>query len=561
LPIDGFVSYILVAGLRKIKPKAMKKLKIILFLTSFIATTAIAQNKPATRSVDEPDPFNLYPLSTFGPGFVTTMNIDKNTKWIEYHNMLPNQPNSNYVFLNGTKNVTIWGQIHKDSTSYYRYNIIENDNKLLATNAIPVINNAKPFRGEIVQINLGTFNIENKKLSVETYKITAPHVVKKGTIYNREIKPAKISMVSRGVTSKKGSGVRMEMLKDGFKFKINDTLTVNSLHVVIKPTDVPFLYTVYIKNMATGKRELISNNWQYSGVMSPEGALPNMAVNASFFSEPGDYEMQIVPKLPNDYQIRFFPSKTTTFHFTILPSSKVLNQATVIKYVIIGLIIIACLVFITFYVIRSRNKKLVAEQKQQKDMALLQLEAVRSQLNPHFLFNALSGIQNLINKTDTDEANRYLTKFARLTRNVLNNNDLINLSDEKVLLDDYLQMEQMRFGFDYKILIDDGLETSNIQIPSMLLHPFVENAVKHGLPKDESAGKISITITTNGTDLELSIADNGKGFNNKSDGIGLQLSKKRIALLNTIYKDSPISLDVQSSAGGTTVRITLTHWL
>ncbi len=232
-----------------------------------------------------------------------------------------------------------------------------------------------------------------------------------------------------------------------------------------------------------------------------------------------------------------------------------------LKYVVIGLIAIAFLVFITFYTIRLRNKKLLAEQKQQKDIAQLQLEAVRSQLNPHFLFNALAGIQNLMNKTDIEQANRYLTKFARLTRNVLNNNDLINLSEEKSLLDDYLQMEQMRFGFNFEISTDPNLDISNMQIPSMLLHPFVENAVKHGLPSDERTGKIAISISKKDNDLELTIADNGKGFNDQNDGLGLQLSKKRIALLNTIYKDSPINLDVQSGAGGTVVKITLTHWL
>ncbi|GAB2982080.1 hypothetical protein GCM10027049_18170 [Mucilaginibacter puniceus] len=545
----------------------MKKIKLILVLLSVFCVIAKAQKKPINQSVDEKGNFIRYSASALGGGggggFGLTIGIDKNTKWIEYHNMLANQPLKNYVFLKGTKKVTVFGYIPKDSASYYRYNIIENNNKLLATNAIPIVKGNEKSWGanKTIEFELGVFNVENKMLNIETYKITAPHLVKSTIIYNKEIESAKIEIVSRGVTGKKGEGVEMENQKDGFKFKIHDTLTVSALYVVTKPSDVTFIYTVYIKNIATGKSELVSNNWEYNYFQGPTGSLPFIKIHSTFFNEPGDYELQIIPKLPGGFRIKSFPEKTTTFRFTVLPSDTVLDQKTVIKYVIIGLVVITCLVLIIFYTIRTRNKKLLAEQKQQKDMAQLQLDAVRSQLNPHFLFNALSGIQNLINKTDTDEANRYLTKFARLTRNVLNNNDLINLSDEKALLDDYLQMEQMRFGFDYKISIDHNLETSNIQIPSMLLHPFVENAVKHGLPKDESTGKITITMATNGPDLELSIADNGKGFNKQNDGIGLQLSKKRIALLNTIYKDSPIKLDVQSGAGGTVVKITLTHWL
>lgn len=85
-------------------------------------------------------------------------------------------------------------------------------------------------------------------------------------------------------------------------------------------------------------------------------------------------------------------------------------------------------------------------------MAKLKLNSIRSQLNPHFLFNALAGIQNLMNKNEIDNANKYLSKFARLTRNVLDDKELASLSQEKTLLNDYLQMEQFRFGFKYELI-------------------------------------------------------------------------------------------------------------
>jgi len=547
----------------------MKKLSGILILLTIIIGVGKAQNKSVDPSVDGSGHPVRYPASALGSAFYIGISIDKSTKWIKYHNMIANQPFNNYVFLKGTKTITVFEYVPKDSVNYYRYNIIENDNNWLATDAMPNVKEKPKLIGQdndIAEINIGSFNVENKKLTIEIYKINQRSRVNTATIYNKEIEPATIFWVARGIIGKKGSAaVMMEHLKDGFKFKIQDTVTVSNLNLVIKPADVTFLYTVYIKNLATGRSVLVSNNWQYDYFYGKDmhSPLPYLTVNAFFFNEPGNYELQIIPELPGGFNIKSFPDKATVFHFTILPSDVVYRQKDVIVFLLSGLAAVACLVFVVFYTIKIRNKTKLAEQKQKKDIAQLQLDAVRSQLNPHFLFNALSGIQNLMNKMEVDQANRYLSKFARLTRNVLKNAELITLNEEKELLDDYLQMEQMRFGFNYEILIALELDTLNIQIPSMLLQPFAENAVKHGITNMGVSGKIVISIVKHDTHIELSIADNGKGFDTakQNHGLGLQLSKKRIALLNAIYKDSPIGFDVQSGPGGTTVRITLTHWL
>ena len=179
------------------------------------------------------------------------------------------------------------------------------------------------------------------------------------------------------------------------------------------------------------------------------------------------------------------------------------------------------------------------------------------------MFNALSGIQNLMNKNETDNANKYLSKFARLTRNVLDDKELISLSQEKTLLDDYLQMEQLRFGFTYEINHSDNLNLANIEIPSMLLQPFVENAVKHGIAKKATDGKIRITFSKHANDLVLTITDNGNGFDTekKNNGLGIPLSNGRIELLNSIYKENHFTLAIQSTHNGTKISLTLTDWL
>ena len=179
------------------------------------------------------------------------------------------------------------------------------------------------------------------------------------------------------------------------------------------------------------------------------------------------------------------------------------------------------------------------------------------------MFNALAGIQTLMNKNEIDNANRYLTKFARLTRNVLDHKELISLTSEKTLLDDYLQMEQLRFGFQYQITASPDLDVENIEIPAMLLQPFVENAVKHGIAAKGSDGKIEIDFTKKETDVILSVKDNGGGFDTAKDyaGLGLALTKNRISLLNSIYKETPFLLDMKADANGALIRITINQWL
>lgn len=109
-----------------------------------------------------------------------------------------------------------------------------------------------------------------------------------------------------------------------------------------------------------------------------------------------------------------------------------------------------------------------------------ELSMVRSQLNRNFVFNALSGIQNLMNNHQIESANNYLHKFANLTRQILSENVLITIIDEAQLIENYLAMEQLRSSFNYTIKRDVNLP-DYVEIPVMLLQPFVENAVKHGV--------------------------------------------------------------------------------
>lgn len=153
-------------------------------------------------------------------------------------------------------------------------------------------------------------------------------------------------------------------------------------------------------------------------------------------------------------------------------------------------------------------------------MANLKLEALRSQMNPHFVFNSLGAIQYYIQTHKIEEADNYLTLFANLMRKYLNSSSeqMIILYDELSLLKDYVHLEKIRFEgmFDVKFLIDNGIDLKNVFLPSMMIQPFVENAINHGLlhRKDKKA-LLSISIVENSQkEIIIEVSDNGIGRDN-----------------------------------------------
>lgn len=130
-------------------------------------------------------------------------------------------------------------------------------------------------------------------------------------------------------------------------------------------------------------------------------------------------------------------------------------------------------------------------------------------------------------------------------------------------MDDYLSMEKLRFNFSYEIELETEADILEVMIPTMLLQPFVENAVKHSMSILGDQGKLLVAFKSAQKDLILCIKDNGKGFDVEKvqEGFGLSLCKKRIDLLNQMYQECTISLEIDSSTTGTTIIITLNNWL
>ncbi|TYA74581.1 tetratricopeptide repeat-containing sensor histidine kinase [Seonamhaeicola marinus] len=183
---------------------------------------------------------------------------------------------------------------------------------------------------------------------------------------------------------------------------------------------------------------------------------------------------------------------------------------------------------------------------------LLALKSLRSQMNPHFIFNALNSVNSFIALSDERTANKYLSDFSLLMRAVLENSeeDFIPLEKEIELLQLYTKLEHFRFKdkFDYKISVDENINVKDFVIPPMLLQPYIENAVWHGLRYKKSKGKLEIDITQNQLDeICITIIDDGIGrkqskalktqHQKKQNSKGMGNIKKRVSILNEMYKD------------------------
>lgn len=341
--------------------------------------------------------------------------------------------------------------------------------------------------------------------------------------------------------------------KDDIRFRADDS--VQNLTFSIPNGKKLYNYQINLKR----------NTAQHRDSINLGESNENYILNKEYWKTPGRYQIIFTPKIckPGGHPVSLIRSKATGISFTVLPALN--QQQTVsVRFLSLLLVIILTTAGFMFMMYRRQQKRKLAKSSQNRKIALLQLQAVRSQLNPHFVFNALAGIQNLMHKNEPEQANKYLSKFAKLTRHVLDNSskELTAIENETELLNDYLQMEQMRFGFQFSIRVNEKETDEQVEIPAMLLQPFAENAVKHGVSALKDAGIIEIMIAQKGNNLLLTVKDNGKGFNTEaSGGMGIKLCKERIALLNSIYKDSHIEMHCQTNSNGTLITIELQNWI
>jgi two-component sensor histidine kinase len=187
------------------------------------------------------------------------------------------------------------------------------------------------------------------------------------------------------------------------------------------------------------------------------------------------------------------------------------------------------------------------------------LEALRAQLQPHFLFNALHAISTLILKGDTREANEMLSHLSQFLRMTLDNADTptVPLAVELEFLDAYLSIQRARFGDRLQVTIDIDQRARPVAVPSLIFQPLVENSIHHGIASDCGRGLINIRARIVDGNLMLEVEDNGKGLSEgaaASDGIGLGNIRER---LEQLYPGSHSFVLEEGAAGGARARITI----
>ncbi len=204
------------------------------------------------------------------------------------------------------------------------------------------------------------------------------------------------------------------------------------------------------------------------------------------------------------------------------------------------------------------KKKQQLDFERKVEMSRIELKALRSQMNPHFVFNSLNAIQHYIFKSESDDAIKYLNKFARLVRVILNNSErpTVTVGDDLESLKLYIELEQMRFegNFDYEITVDESVDMDYDIMPPLLMQPYVENAILHGLNPKPGKGKLRIHLSSENNFLICTITDNGIGREKAAEikhtmpfkkykSLGMKITEERLKIINEI-NNSKLSVTV-----------------
>jgi len=487
---------------------------------------------PYARMGNYPN-INAVPLFDSMPVIVTVYGINEKNKDIYRYRVL----------VNGQKELISWRepQLFSRVMMYGRYNADGTEEKQMAylgefnapignSLTVEVKNLAQPdtiYKISAVWIKrapavIGTFGSENLKPLIEVYKFQwkydffKPH----GATYYGDIN-------LRPVDS---------LLKIDSIFSHDHNNLFLYLNDKVKSTDLVEYCLVKDKDSA---------GWQVNTFDPNLIWLQQLA--------PGNYTLLL--------RYAFQKQTINKFRFRI---KKAWYQTFLFKTLLISISLLFIGLLYSF--IKNQNqKKMLRQQKIKRQQAEIGLRSIRSQFNPHFVFNALNSIQGLIRKNDSYSADKYLADFSRLMQESLQtgNDEMISLVKELKMLESYIELEKLRFNFNYTLNVDNKINVHTVEIPILLLQPLIENAIKHGISGMYDKGVLSIKIDGRGNDLQVEIIDNGKGFDTKttSGGHGILLTKERTQLLSDLHPGQPVILTINSGMDGTTAIILFKNWL
>jgi LytS/YehU family sensor histidine kinase len=212
----------------------------------------------------------------------------------------------------------------------------------------------------------------------------------------------------------------------------------------------------------------------------------------------------------------------------------------------------------------AETKKKEAELK--AEISNTEMKALRAQMNPHFIFNSLNSITDYIDKHQTQIASDFTAKFAKLMRMVLENSEHkeISLADDLKALELYMLLERFRLNnkFDYAIKVDESIDKDNTLVPPLILQPFVENSIWHGIAKKEGHGNICIYIKQQEDMISCVVEDDGIGISEKiiidkeNKSLGMRITSERIEVINKL-KNTNASVHVRNKQKGVRAEVRL----
>lgn len=393
---------------------------------------------------------------------------------------------------------------------------------------------------QIIHIN-SNIEVNDIILKNNSYYISTNRglIIKKQEIYNR----------SNPIFSIENIQINNEVVT---KLKLDD-LAYNENNITIKYS--------FLSPTPFEEHELLyrinESQWQKADILNPELVLNSL--------NHGSYTIEFV--LNSDFK------NTTKIHFTI-------NRPFWLQFPFIFGASVFLLAFMYWLYrmnikkIEKRNQLVLDKINLEKNVNQSKLKAIKSQMNPHFFYNALNTLQSFILSNEKRLAIDYLSKFSNLTRTILEmtEKDFISISEEVKTLQLYLDIEKGRFDedFSYEIQVGKNIDQESIKIPTMLLQPYVENAVKHGLLHKQGDKKVTISFEIQNNELHIGIDDNGVGRQKSSElnqiknknhqSFATEALQNRIDLLNE-YNHKNISLKIidkhnlQNQPTGTLVEI------
>jgi anti-sigma regulatory factor (Ser/Thr protein kinase) len=317
--------------------------------------------------------------------------------------------------------------------------------------------------------------------------------------------------------------------------------------VVCSPNSTPQELMAYESMIRGNKVLILPNSAKNKAILDYLKDLPKMLIGIDGEGRIASYDQSGMSQLES---LLSWPVST--------PPSKTINLK-VFWYSMGGAFILTNLIVL---LLRFRSKRMESRLILKRKMAQLEVDAVRSRMNPHFLFNALSSIQNLINNKQIEEANLFLARFGELVRTILSQSSkpAIGLNEEIDMIRNYLQLEQLRFPFLFDIQIDSAIDIFAIEVPPLLIQPHVENAVMHGISGLGRDGRIMVIFRAEQNHLICEVKDNGPGYHpekssgNGGLGQGWKLTRQRIQLMMEQYgEDVSVEVSDNRDSSGTTV--------